>query len=111
MAVTILPEAPTTLANLKESLSITDTSSDNRLTNIINRITIWLETQTNRKLKARNYNGYGTAFSTTALALGQSTGSILAGNSQSINVLSPAFQVKTTQAWLYGINMGIDIRY
>lgn len=71
MSVTILPEALTTLANLKEQLSITDTSSDDKLTNVINRVSVWLESQTNRKLKARNYNGFnaggGSNFSTTSI--------------------------------------------
>jgi hypothetical protein len=56
MPVSLRSEALTTLANLKESLEITDTSQDDRLSNVINRITLWLENETHRKLKARNYN-------------------------------------------------------
>lgn len=66
--MSLRPEALTTLANLKEQLDITDTSQDSRLEQVINRVTAWLETQTNRKLKARNYNGGGTAFSGTTVA-------------------------------------------
>jgi hypothetical protein len=63
---TLSNAALTTVANLKEQLEVAtaDTSQDDRLTNVINRISSWLETQTNRKLKARNY-GNATAFAGT----------------------------------------------
>lgn len=30
---------------------------------------------------------------------------------QNVQIFSPAFKAKTDQAWLYGLNMGVDIRY
>jgi hypothetical protein len=65
----LLPEALTTLDSLKQELGISfdDISQDSRLKRIINRVTGWIEGSTERKLKARNYNGKGTAFSTTGI--------------------------------------------
>lgn len=53
-------DALTTLANLKEEVGIAtaDTSKDSRLERVINRATRWIEKETGRKLKARNYNGF-----------------------------------------------------
>src|SRR5258707_14112879 len=49
---TLLPEALSTLANVKESLGIAtaDTSSDERIKNILNRVALWIEGQTRRKI-------------------------------------------------------------
>ncbi len=58
----IADTALTTLDNLKEALEISgDTSQDNRLTQVVNRVTAWLENETHRKLKARHYNNDGAA--------------------------------------------------
>ncbi len=52
-------DALTTLSNLKEVLGISssDTSKDGQIERAINRATAWIESETNRKLKARGYNG------------------------------------------------------
>jgi hypothetical protein len=55
------PIALTTLGNLKEELGITTSTDDAKLERLINRASTWIEGETGRKLKARNYNG-GTGF-------------------------------------------------
>lgn len=67
MAVT--SDALTTLANLKEAVGIAtaDTSKDSYLERVISRATADIERMTGRKMKARNYNGVGTAFATTTI--------------------------------------------
>jgi hypothetical protein len=50
------------------------------------------------------------ARSTTALAFG-GAGSAFSGGSSTINVLAPAFKIHDSQAWIYGISMGVDLRY
>ena len=62
MPSVLLSDALTTLANVKEAVGIatTDTSKDNQLERCINRATQWIEGRTERKLKARNYNGFNT---------------------------------------------------
>lgn len=68
-SVAVSPSALTSLANLKSVLSIAaaDTSKDTLLELTIDRATAWIENATERKLKARNYNGSGTAFTTTGV--------------------------------------------
>lgn len=56
---TPIPQALTTLSAVKESLGLADTSKDSLLVNYINRVTLWIENYTHRKLVARNYNGKG----------------------------------------------------
>jgi len=57
--VSLNANALTTVANLKEVVGIAsaDTSKDSALERIINRTTLFLEGELNRKLKARRYNG------------------------------------------------------
>ena len=59
MSSVLKPEALTTLANLKEEvgIAVSDTSKDNQLEKLINRATRKIEERTERKLKARRYNG------------------------------------------------------
>lgn len=52
------PNALTTLSNLKEALGLQGSSEDGKLERIINRATTFIESQTNRKLKARRYGDY-----------------------------------------------------
>jgi hypothetical protein len=47
----------TILGNLKSALKISTTTDDQLLEKAIDRASSWIETQTNRKLKARKYNG------------------------------------------------------
>src|SRR4051794_15704672 len=49
--------ALTTLGNLKSALKISTTTDDQTLEKAIDRASTWIENQTNRKLKARLYNG------------------------------------------------------
>jgi gp6-like head-tail connector protein len=67
--MSVAADALTTLANLKEAVGVasSDTSKDAYLERLINRATADIERMTNRKMKARNYNGVGTAFATTAV--------------------------------------------
>ena len=65
MAVTLAPSALTTLANLQELLGVTD--NDDALIQTINRVSAWLDRETNRKLKARHYKHSETAFSGTSV--------------------------------------------
>src|SRR5882724_9679593 len=58
MPSTLNPEALTSLDNLKTAISITNTSKDAFLEQLINRATAWIESRTDRKLKARQYNGF-----------------------------------------------------
>lgn len=60
----------TTLANLKDFVGVlsTDTSKDNFLERVINRTTLFLESQLNRKLKARRYNNGASTHPTTGVA-------------------------------------------
>ena len=60
MPSVLLSDALTTLANVKEAVGIgsSDTSKDNQLERCINRASQWIEGRTERKLKARNYNGF-----------------------------------------------------
>jgi len=60
---------------------------------------------------ARPVEQLTVAQSSTAVSIGQNTGSVLGGSPQNISVFSPSFKVHNDQAWIYGINMGIDIRY
>lgn len=50
--------ALTSLANLKSALKISTTTDDQLLEKAIDRASDWIESQTNRKLKARKYNGF-----------------------------------------------------
>lgn len=61
--------ALTTLDNLKEELEIplTDLSKDDRLKRLIKRATVHIENRTERKLKARRYNG-GSSTHATGIA-------------------------------------------
>ncbi|MGE0536643.1 MAG: phage head-tail connector protein [Pirellulales bacterium] len=68
MPSVLAPEALTTLDNLKEALGIADTSQDNALERAINRATAWIESETNRKLKVRNYNGASGTHSVSGVA-------------------------------------------
>src|SRR3954467_7091772 len=65
----LLPEALSTLPNLKEALGVSggDNSQDDRLKNILNRVTLWVEHTTKRKLVCRNYNGKGTTYAGTGV--------------------------------------------
>lgn len=49
------PTALTTLENLKAEIGEKTTANDAVLCRLINRASSWIETQTNRNLKARNY--------------------------------------------------------
>lgn len=62
MTSVLFSDALTTLANVKEAVGISssDTSKDNQIERCINRATQWIEGRTERKLKARNYNGFNT---------------------------------------------------
>ncbi len=60
---------------------------------------------------ARPVDQLTRSFSTTALSLGNNTGSLLNNNTQSINIFAPGFKVHNDQSWIYGINMGVDILY
>lgn len=59
--------ALTTLPNAKEKLGVAEavTDYDNKIERLINQATAEIERLTGRRLKARNYNGSGTAFATT----------------------------------------------
>lgn len=57
----VLSDALTTTANLKTALGITASDQDTLLEQCIDRATQWIEGQTERKLKARNYNGFNTS--------------------------------------------------
>ena len=57
MAVTLIPEALTTVANVQERLNIPAAQDSDKLINIINRVTKWTEKSTDRKLMVRNYDG------------------------------------------------------
>ncbi len=57
----------TTLTNLKELLGITASDQDNALERVINRVSKWIESETKRKLKARNYDNE-TAHASTGIA-------------------------------------------
>lgn len=61
--------ALTSLDNAKEKLGVPEavTDYDNKIERLINRASAEIERLTNRKLKARNYNGSGTAFATTGI--------------------------------------------
>lgn len=59
--MTVLPDALTTKDNLKTALGITATDQDTLVEQCIDRATQWIEGQTERKLKARNYNGYNVS--------------------------------------------------
>jgi hypothetical protein len=60
------PDALASLTNLKEALGVpaSDTSKDNALERVINRTTLFLEGELNRKLKARRYNDGASTFGT-----------------------------------------------
>lgn len=62
-------DALTTLDTFKEmsGIALADTSSDNMLERVINRTTAWIESETGRKLKARNYNGNSGTHGTTGV--------------------------------------------
>lgn len=66
MPVTLLPQALTTLANLQERLGIS--GSDDKLKNIINRVSRFIEDTIDRKLMARNYDGSTTHAGTSIAA-------------------------------------------
>lgn len=53
--------ALTSLTNLKTALGITASDQDTRLEQCIDRATKWIEGQTERKLKARSYNGFNAS--------------------------------------------------
>ena len=59
----------TTLANLKAALTIAtaDTSKDTLLEQCIDRASQWIEGRTERKLKARKYNGGASTHATTGV--------------------------------------------
>ncbi len=61
-------DALTTLANLKETLGITTSAEDSALERVINRVSKWIQSETGRKLKARNYNGNSGTHATTGVA-------------------------------------------
>ena len=54
--------ALTTAANFKTANSISGSGEDTLIETLINRATSMIESLCDRKLKARNYNGFGTAF-------------------------------------------------
>src|SRR5215212_8604980 len=60
--------ALTTLGNLKSALKISTTTDDTLLEKAIDRASDWIESQTNRKLKARKYNGSSSTHGTTGVA-------------------------------------------
>src|SRR5687768_1206673 len=60
--------ALTTLGNLKSALKISTTTDDQHLEKAIDRASAWIESQTNRKLKARKYNGGSSTHGTTGIA-------------------------------------------
>lgn len=66
----VATDALTSRANLKEALGIAsaDTSQDDYLDNLIDRVTDWIEGQTNRNLMARHYQTSGSAHGTTSIA-------------------------------------------
>ncbi len=49
----------------KTAIGVSGTTDDTKIDSIIDRATAWIESKTGRLLKARNYNGAGTAFTTT----------------------------------------------
>ena len=59
--------ALTTLTKAKTQLGVSGSSDDTKLEQMIDQASRWIESQTERKLKARNYNGFGTAFLTTGI--------------------------------------------
>ena len=59
--------ALTTLANAKAVLGISVSTYDSLIEQYIDRASAQIETATDRLLKARNYNGNGTNFSTTSV--------------------------------------------
>ena len=50
--------ALTTLVNFKSAHGVTTTADDTLIESLIDRASLWIEEQTGRLLKARNYNGY-----------------------------------------------------
>lgn len=54
--------ALSTLANIKEHLSVSGSGDDTKLEAFIDIVTDLLEDETARNLKGRNYNGFGTNF-------------------------------------------------
>lgn len=55
-------DALTTQANFKTAHGVSGTDDDALIDSLIDRATDWIESMTDRKLKARNYNGYSTKF-------------------------------------------------
>src|SRR3954447_26033795 len=54
------PTALTTLENAKAALKVKGSTDDALLTQLIERASAWIESQTGRKFKARRYNGTTT---------------------------------------------------
>lgn len=51
----------TTLTRCKTALGVSGSTDDTKLERMIDAASSWIESQTNRKLKARNYNGYNAS--------------------------------------------------